>query len=436
MLAGEKLRLRRLLSAGSSVDREIAFDVMPWRPTSFAMARTKPAAPALAAEYATSPASPTRPASETMVTTLPGASFDHPRQGDMRAIHDALQIGPKISIPVLAAALSQKGGDIPIDRFGTRVAGIVHEQRDRSERRLRPPASRARRRRDPLRRPAPRSLERRAPRSPRPRPARARPTKSFTATPPALCRARASAMARPAPCPAPLTKAICPPRSSGSPPGNPRRSCPVAFDDYQHCRIVTRPVEPERIITWNLLSGTILAPISSRWRARSRSRSYRCCRSPDCMSRRRRTPRPGRALTISASSASLRTKRPAGSGLGAVEEALIAMASADSWWPPRYSRRWAQRMQRRSPARPQLKGRRIAAGFRRGDRTVVVEDGAAEFVLVREPDGAGIYATGPSRPASPRPTRPPALARPLERIPICSASRWRVSMPRACCGCA
>jgi alkylation response protein AidB-like acyl-CoA dehydrogenase len=43
---------------------------------------------------------------------------------------------------------------------------------------------------------------------------------------------------------------------------------------------------------------------------------------------------------------------------------------------------------------PGLQGRRIAAGFRRGARTVVVQDDAADLVLVREPDAAGVYATG------------------------------------------
>jgi hypothetical protein len=52
---------------------------------------------------------------------------------------------------------------------------------------------------------------------------------------------------------------------------------------------------------------------------------------------------------------------------------------------------------------PELKGRRIAAGLRRGDRTVVVEDGAADFVLVRGPTGAAVYAAGS------------AAARPLDR---------------------
>ena len=47
------------------------FTVMLWRPTSRATDRQKPAAPALAAEYAAMWVSPTRAVSEITVTTRP-----------------------------------------------------------------------------------------------------------------------------------------------------------------------------------------------------------------------------------------------------------------------------------------------------------------------------------------------------------------------------
>jgi hypothetical protein len=46
-----------------------------------------------------------------------------------------------------------------------------------------------------------------------------------------------------------------------------------------------------------------------------------------------------------------------------------------------------------TPGAAGLKGRRVAAGLQRGDRTVVVEDRAASLVLVRAPSGAAVYAT-------------------------------------------
>jgi hypothetical protein len=51
---------------------------------------------------------------------------------------------------------------------------------------------------------------------------------------------------------------------------------------------------------------------------------------------------------------------------------------------------------------------RIAAGLRRGDRTVVVEDGAADLVLVRAPTGAAVYAMAAVATGS-------AASRPLDR---------------------
>jgi alkylation response protein AidB-like acyl-CoA dehydrogenase len=79
-----------------------------------------------------------------------------------------------------------------------------------------------------------------------------------------------------------------------------------------------------------------------------------------------------------------------GSGLGAVEEALIVMPLGRQLAAPSVL---ATMGAVHAAGAAGLKGRRIAAGLRRGDRTVVVDDGAADLVLVRAPDDAAVYAT-------------------------------------------
>jgi alkylation response protein AidB-like acyl-CoA dehydrogenase len=83
-----------------------------------------------------------------------------------------------------------------------------------------------------------------------------------------------------------------------------------------------------------------------------------------------------------------------GSGLGAVEEALIAMALGRRMVSPAVlATMSAVHTTPRVSARG-LRGQRIAAGFRRGDRIIVVESAGAEWVLVREVPGAAVYAIG------------------------------------------
>ena len=87
-----------------------------------------------------------------------------------------------------------------------------------------------------------------------------------------------------------------------------------------------------------------------------------------------------------------------GSGLGAVEEALIAMAlgrrlAAPSVLATLGAAHAAPLAGDAGPEERPVPAARIAAGMRRGDRTVVVEDGAADLVLVRAPTGAAVYAT-------------------------------------------
>jgi alkylation response protein AidB-like acyl-CoA dehydrogenase len=85
------------------------------------------------------------------------------------------------------------------------------------------------------------------------------------------------------------------------------------------------------------------------------------------------------------------SEQTGGSGLGAVEEALIAMPLGRQLAAP--SVLATMGAAHAADGAAGLKGRRIAAGLRRGDRTVVVDDGAADLVLVRAPDDAAVYAT-------------------------------------------
>ena len=86
-----------------------------------------------------------------------------------------------------------------------------------------------------------------------------------------------------------------------------------------------------------------------------------------------------------------------GSALGAVEEALIATSLGRQLAAPSVLATMGAAHAAaagRGLGAPGPRGRRIAAGFRRGDRTIVVQDDGADFVLVREADAAAVYATG------------------------------------------
>jgi len=81
-----------------------------------------------------------------------------------------------------------------------------------------------------------------------------------------------------------------------------------------------------------------------------------------------------------------------GSGLGAVEEALIAMTLGRCLAAPAVLATMGA-----AHAAPiggaELKAKRIAAGYRRANRVVAVENAGCEFVLVREAELAAVYAT-------------------------------------------
>ena len=81
-----------------------------------------------------------------------------------------------------------------------------------------------------------------------------------------------------------------------------------------------------------------------------------------------------------------------GSGLGAVEEALIAMALGRRMVSPTVLATMGAVHATPEAGAPALRGQRIAAGFHRGNRIIVVENTGAQWVLVREAVGAAVYA--------------------------------------------
>lgn len=86
-----------------------------------------------------------------------------------------------------------------------------------------------------------------------------------------------------------------------------------------------------------------------------------------------------------------------GSGLGAVEESLIVQELGKRLAAPSVVATLGT-VHAGSDGRDRIRGRRVAAAWRQGDRTVVVGDDAADLVLVRDPHGAAVYEL--SNPAS------------------------------------
>ncbi len=82
-----------------------------------------------------------------------------------------------------------------------------------------------------------------------------------------------------------------------------------------------------------------------------------------------------------------------GSGLGAIEEALIAMTLGRCLAAPAVLATMGA-AHAGAAASAELAGRRIASAYRRADRMVAVENAGCEFVLVREAGLAAVYATG------------------------------------------
>ena len=85
-----------------------------------------------------------------------------------------------------------------------------------------------------------------------------------------------------------------------------------------------------------------------------------------------------------------------GSGLGAAEEALIVMALGRCLAAPSVL---ATIGAAHGPLGPEpIRGRRVAAAYRRGDRVIVVEDTEADLALLRDGDGAALHELGSCTP--------------------------------------
>jgi alkylation response protein AidB-like acyl-CoA dehydrogenase len=93
-----------------------------------------------------------------------------------------------------------------------------------------------------------------------------------------------------------------------------------------------------------------------------------------------------------------------GSGLGATEEALIAASLGRQLAAPSVLATMGAAHAVPIAGADALEGRRVAAGVQRGDRIVVVEDDAAELVLVRAPRRAAVHVRAKG-----------AASRPLDR---------------------
>ena len=92
-----------------------------------------------------------------------------------------------------------------------------------------------------------------------------------------------------------------------------------------------------------------------------------------------------------------------GSGLGPVEEALIVLSLGRHLAAPSVLATIGAAHGRPDGDRPgsALRGRRVAAAYRRADRIIIIDDTEADLVLLREPTGAGLYELSSS--ASGRP---------------------------------
>ncbi len=80
-----------------------------------------------------------------------------------------------------------------------------------------------------------------------------------------------------------------------------------------------------------------------------------------------------------------------GTGLGAAEEAFIAMGLGRVLAAPSV---FATMGASHAPTKGDFEPRRTAAGFLRGKRTVIVQDAQAELCLVRSDTGAALYQLG------------------------------------------
>jgi alkylation response protein AidB-like acyl-CoA dehydrogenase len=81
-----------------------------------------------------------------------------------------------------------------------------------------------------------------------------------------------------------------------------------------------------------------------------------------------------------------------GSGLGATEEALIAMGLGRRLAAPSvFATIGAGQSQAISGSVAEVRGKRVAAAYRQGDRVIIVEDAKADLILVRGADSASLH---------------------------------------------
>jgi alkylation response protein AidB-like acyl-CoA dehydrogenase len=88
------------------------------------------------------------------------------------------------------------------------------------------------------------------------------------------------------------------------------------------------------------------------------------------------------------------TEEQGGSGLGAAEEALIVMALGQRLVAPAVVATIGAAHAPLGKGAAGLPGRRVAAAYRRGARTIIVEDAAADLVLLRDGSNAALYELG------------------------------------------
>jgi alkylation response protein AidB-like acyl-CoA dehydrogenase len=80
-----------------------------------------------------------------------------------------------------------------------------------------------------------------------------------------------------------------------------------------------------------------------------------------------------------------------GSGLGAVEEALIVMGLGRRLAAPGLLATIGAAQMALGADVPGLRGKRVAAAYRHVDRIIVVEEGEASFILLRDANGAALH---------------------------------------------
>jgi alkylation response protein AidB-like acyl-CoA dehydrogenase len=83
-----------------------------------------------------------------------------------------------------------------------------------------------------------------------------------------------------------------------------------------------------------------------------------------------------------------------GSGLGATDEALIVIELGRHLASPAVLATLGASHAPPSANTAAIRGRRVAAAYRRGDRVVLIENAATDLVLLRDQSGAALYESG------------------------------------------